>query len=181
MKSRKPLFIRSRTRGAAMVEGVIVVATMLVFMGFIQYTRQAYGTKLDLQMATRANTLYFASHGCEGAADGASVGAGSGQGVGGGPAQNAANKSTVPGGQAASRSWNSASSSTQGSVNWQSVWDANNGKGNLNLTKQTGSRSISAGSKVTCNEKQYKSSWTAWAQFGMDFAMRLGGAGDLFN
>lgn len=163
-----------------MIEGVIVVATMLVFMGLITYTRQSYGSKLDLQMQTRANTLYFASHGCEGAADGASA-SGSGSVPGDNPAQGPADKSNVPNKAAASRSLNTASASANGNVSFSAVWDNNNGNGALNLGKHTGGRSISAGSKVTCNEKMYENQWLAWAQFGMDFAMKLGGAGDLFK
>jgi len=159
-----------------MIEGVIVVATMLVFMGMITYTRQSYGKKLDIQMQTRANTLYFASHGCEGAGNGASAGGG-GAVPGDNPAQGPANKSDVPNKAAASRNLNTASASASENVSFQAVW----GNGPMDLQKHTGGRSISAASKVTCNEKMYENQWLAWAQFGMDFAMKLGGAGDLFN
>ncbi|MFO0736965.1 MAG: hypothetical protein U0270_13850 [Labilithrix sp.] len=163
-----------------MIEGVIVVATMLVFMGLITYTRQSYGSKLDLQMQTRANTLYFASHGCEGAGNGASAAPG-GAVPGDNPAQGPANKSSLPDKAAASRNLNTASAAANGNVSFQAVWDNNNGKGGLALGKHTGGRSISAASKVTCNEKMYENQWLAWAQFGMDFAKKLGGAGDLFK
>ena len=159
-----------------MIEGVIVVATMVVFMGLITYTRQSYGSKLDLQMQTRANTLYFASHGCEGAGDGASA-SGGGAVPGDNPAQGPANKSNVPNKAAASRNLNTASASANGNVNFRAVW----GNGPSDLQAHTGGRSISAASKVTCNEKMYENQWLAWAQFGMDFAKKLGGAGDLFN
>ena len=171
----KPL-TKKKKRGAAMIEGVIVVATMLVFMGLITYSRQSYGAKLDLQMKTRANTLYFASHGCEGAADGASASA-SGSVPGSNDAAGPAAKSGQPDSGAANRSLNTASASANTSVSFQAVW----GNGPSDLSKHSGSRSISAASKVTCNEKKYDNQWTAWAKFGMDFAMRLGGAGDLFK
>lgn len=159
-----------------MIEGVIVVATMLVFMGMITYTRQSYGKKLDIQTQTRANTLYFASHGCEGAGNGASA-SGGGAVPGDNPAQGPANKSDVPNKAAASRNLNTASASANDNVSFQAVW----GNGPSGLSKHTGGRSISAASKVTCNEKMYENQWLAWAQFGMDFASKLGGAGDLFN
>ncbi|MBX3225733.1 MAG: hypothetical protein KIT84_30850 [Labilithrix sp.] len=176
MKTRN----RKRSRGAAMIEGVIVVSTMLVFMGFINYSRQSYGMKLDLQQQTRSNTLFFASHGCEGG--GASKGAG-GTVPGDNPAAGAAGKSGQDGAAAASRSYNTASASAQKTASFQATWDvnANGGDSSINLQKQTGSRQINAASKVTCNEKQYKNQWTAWAEFGMDFAMNLGGASSLFN
>lgn len=172
---------RARSRGAAMIEGVIVVSTMLVFMGFINYSRQSYGMKLDLQQQTRSSSLYFASHACEGGG-GATKGAG-GTVPGDNPAAGAAGKSGQEGAAAASRSYNTASATAQKTASFQATWDVNakGGDASINLQKQTGQRSINAASKVTCNEKEYKNQWTAWAQFGMDFAMNLGGASSLFN
>ena len=40
-----------------MIEAVIVISTMVVFMGLIVFTRKAYGMTLDLQQQTRSNTL----------------------------------------------------------------------------------------------------------------------------
>ena len=65
---------RARSRGAAMVEGVIVISTMLVFLGAIVYTRKSYGMKLDLQQQTRSNVLYYASHGCTGSGGSSNAG-----------------------------------------------------------------------------------------------------------
>jgi hypothetical protein len=167
-------------RGAAMIEGIIVISTMLVFMGLITYTRQSYGKKMDLQQQTRANTLFFASNGCEGA----TTGGGSVPAGGGNEAANAANKSNVPNKAAASRKFNTASTSASDSASFQAVWDnnANGGNATIEYGKHTLSRQISAASKVTCNEKKYKNQWTAWLQFGIDFVSRgFGGVGDLFN
>jgi hypothetical protein len=170
-------------RGAAMVEGVIVVSTMLLFMGLIVWTRKSYGMKLDLQQQTRSNVLYYASHGCEGAgatsAPGGTVDGSSPE------AQNAANKSNVPNKAAASRTYNTASATANGTSDWQTAWDVNarGGQGGeINLQKQSLSRPISAASKVTCNEKKYDNQWTAWFKFGVDFVGRgFGGVGDLFQ
>src|SRR5262245_60829309 len=57
---------RARARGAAMVEAVIVLSTMLVFLGLIVWTRNSYAMKMDLQQDTRATSLYYASHACKG-------------------------------------------------------------------------------------------------------------------
>lgn len=166
-----------------MIEGIIVVSTMLVFMGLITYTRQGYGMKMDLQQATRANTFYYASHGCEGDTSGAES-EGSGPAPGNGTAENAANKSSVPNKAAASRSYNTASATSNGSTSFQYVFDANANGGNqsINYQKKQGKRTITAASKVTCNEKKYDNQWTAWFQFGVDFVSRgFGGVGDLFK
>jgi Flp pilus assembly protein TadG len=172
---------RTRARGAAMIEGVIVISTMLVFMGLIVYVRKAYGTKLDLQQTTRANVLYYASHGCTGSAGTASEGTGSSDGSR--EAENVAKKTNVPNKAAASRKWNTASATGSETVSWQTVWDVNAQRGGaIDLQKQKLSRQINASSTVTCNEKKYDSQWKAWYQFGADFVARgFGGVGDLFK
>ena len=165
-----------------MIEGVIVISTMLVFMGLIVWTRKSYGMKLDLQQQTRSNVLYYASHGCEGA--GGSSQAGGTVDDGGSPeAESAAGRSNVPNRAAASRTYNTASASVSGTSSWQTVWDVNaGGGGGLNLQRQGLSREISAASKVTCNEKQYDNQWTAWFEFAADWVGRgFGGVGDLFR
>jgi hypothetical protein len=180
---RSRLRRRIGARGAAMIEGVIVVTTMLVFMGLIVWTRKSYGMKLDLQQQTRSNVLYYASHGCTGAnASDAPSGTVDGSGS---EAENAAQKSNVPNKAAASRTFNTASASANDTSSWQTVWDVNatGGQGSsINLQKQSLSRPISAASKVTCNEKKYDNQWLAWFQFGVDFVSRgFGGVGDLFK
>lgn len=166
-----------------MVEGVVVVSTMLVFMGLIVWTRKSYGMKLDLQQTTRSNVLFYASHGCTGA--GASSAPGGTVDTGSPEATNAANKSNVANKGGASRSWNTASASANDTSSWQTVWDVNarGGQGgSINLQKQGLSRPINAASTVTCNEKKYESQWSAWFQFGIDFVGRgFGGVGDLFR
>jgi hypothetical protein len=162
-----------------MIEGVIVVSTMLVFLGLIQFTRQSYGKKLDLQQQTRSTTMFFASHGCEG-----DNGGGGDAPSGSKEAENAAGKSNVPNKAAASRHYNTASTSASDSASFQAIWD-NNADGTnrpMDLQKHTLTRSLSAKSKVTCNEKKYDNQWTAWMQFGIDFVGRgFGGLGDLFQ
>ena len=164
-----------------MIEAIVVITTMLVFLGLIVWTRKSYGMKLDLQQTTRSNTLYFASHGCTGG--GASAGGG-GSGPTSSEAEKIAGKANVPNSAAASRTWNTANATASGSSSWQAVWDTNaNGQaGSIHLQKGGLSRPISAASKVTCNEKKYDNQWMAWFQFGVDFVARgMGGVGDLFR
>ncbi|HVJ94735.1 MAG TPA: hypothetical protein VM580_33340 [Labilithrix sp.] len=175
---RRRLKKRVGARGAAMIEAVIVVSTMLVFLGLIVWTRNSYGMKLDLQQTTRSNVLFYASHGCEGAGGSSQVGGtvdASGE-----DALKAAQKTDLPDKAAANRSFNTASASASGVSSWQAIW---NGGGNaMNLQKHGLSRTINATSKVVCNEKTYSSPWTAWFQFGIDFVNRgIGGARDLFR
>ena len=171
-------------RGAAMVEGVIVMSGFVVFSGLIVYTRKSYGAKLDMQQNTRSSTLYFASHGCEGDPGGA-AGMGTGGAVTGQSpeAEAAAGKSNLPDKAAVSRSFNNASSTMNGSVSWQTVWDANarGSNASINYQRQPLTRSISASSSCTCNEKKYSSQWIAWFQFGVDFFKTGGGGVDLFR
>lgn len=162
-----------------MIEGAVVVSTMLVFLGLIQFSKQSYAKKLDLQQQTRANTLYYASHGCDGQE-------GTGAGPEGAPeAENAAKKSSVPNKGAASRKFNTASASATDTASFQAVWDTNaKGKdgASINLQKHALDREVTAASKVTCNEKKYDNQWLAWMQFGIDFVSRgFGGVGDLFQ
>ena len=175
---------RIGARGAAMVEGVIVISTMLVFMGFIVYTRKSYGMKLDLQQQTRSNVMFYASHGCTGAGGASAAGMGSSDGSP--EAEAAANKANVPNKAAASRSWNTASAKANDTASWQATWDTNatGGSGNapINLQKKGLSRPIAAASQVTCNEQKYNNAWTAWFEFGVDWVSRgFGGVGDLFR
>jgi outer membrane usher protein FimD/PapC len=103
--------------------------------------------------------------------------------IGGNEADAAAGKSNLPDKAAVNRSWNTASSQLNGSVSWQAVWDANarGQNASINYQRQPLTRSISASSSVTCNEKKYSSQWTAWFQFGVDFFKTGGGGVDLFR
>lgn len=181
---RKRIQRHAGSRGAAMIEGVIVVTTMLVFLGLIVWTRQAYGMKLDLQQQTRSNVLYYASHGCTGAGGHSQIG-GTVNNEEAAATEKIADKAKLPEASAASRTFNTASSSANSTSNWQTVWDKNAEGGqdsSINLQKQGLSRPVSAASKVTCNEKRYNSQWTAWFEFGVDWVGRgLGGVGDLFR
>lgn len=55
---------RSRARGAAMVEGVVVTVVMFVFFGMNMWAYKAYGGKIDQANSTRRDALYYASHNC---------------------------------------------------------------------------------------------------------------------
>ncbi len=184
VSARRRLRHHAGARGAAMIESVIVISTMLIFLGLIVWTRQAYGMKLDMQQRTRSDTLYFASHGCENAGGGiGQMGRGGTVPGDGGPAANAAGKSGLPDAAAVNRSWNSASGSLSGTANWQAVWDQNARGGNAGISygKMPLASNVSALSAVTSNEKKYKSQLTAWFQFGVDFLKSGGGVMGLFR
>ena len=171
-----------RRSGAAMVEGVVVISTMLVFLGAIMYARQAWGMKLDLQQQTRSDTLYYASHGCTGDAAGKEEGGsiaidtpGSGSAAGG----------TKDGAEAASatRSWNNASKTDQRDVSVDIITDRNADGTNrsISMGKQSIGSHVTASSNCTCNEPKYDSQLTAWFKFGKDMLQRGGGVADLFK
>ena len=52
-------------RGAAMVEAIVVMCTMMVFLGMNTWAFKAYGGKIDQMSSTRRDALYWASHSCE--------------------------------------------------------------------------------------------------------------------
>lgn len=159
-----------------MIEAVIVISTMLIFMGLIVWTRQAYGMKLDMQQQTRSNTFYYASQGCTGGAP-----SGGAIPTQAGPVDNVAGQANLPGGEAVKRSWNTASGSLTGTANWQATFDQNARGGNggsISYGKMPLASKVSAATAVTCNEPEYASQATAWFKFGLSM-FRSGG--DLFR
>lgn len=56
---------RGVERGAAMVEAIVIMTTMLVFLGMNMWAYAAYGGKIDQANSTRRDALYYASHQCE--------------------------------------------------------------------------------------------------------------------
>ena len=56
---------RNNQRGAAMIEGIVVMCVMLVFLGMNVWAFQAYGGTIDQMSSTRRDALFYASHSCE--------------------------------------------------------------------------------------------------------------------
>lgn len=56
---------RRPQRGAAMVEAVVIMCTMLVFLGMNLFAVKAYGGKLDQSTAVRRDVMYYATHNCK--------------------------------------------------------------------------------------------------------------------
>jgi hypothetical protein len=56
---------RAKQRGAAMIEAIVIMCTMLVFLGMNTWAFRAYGGKIDQMASTRRDALYYASHNCE--------------------------------------------------------------------------------------------------------------------
>lgn len=177
---------RAGARGAAMLEGVIVISMMLIFLGLIVWTRQAYGMKLDLQQRTRSETLFFASHACEDAGGGVGQIGGGGTVPGdAGPAANTATKSGLADVTNMSRKWNTATGSLNGKANGQAVWDQNahDGRPGIRYGTLPLVSNVTASSTFTCNEKKSsnKSQLIAWFQYGIDFLKSGGGVMGLFQ
>jgi hypothetical protein len=51
-------------RGAAMVEAIVIMLTMLTFLGMNLFAVKAYGGKLDQSTAVRRDVMYYATHNC---------------------------------------------------------------------------------------------------------------------
>lgn len=56
---------RSTRRGAAMVEAVVIMCTMLTFLGMNMFAVKAFGGKLDQTTSARRDVMYYATHNCK--------------------------------------------------------------------------------------------------------------------
>ena len=176
---------RRRSRGAALVEAALVLPVMLVFLGLTMHVHQSYQDKTDLQMATRAESLYYGSHNCKeqppteiteqgkpstgfpGKNSGTateSADPNSGQG-GEADLDGRAGKVGISGGL--SRDWQLTSSSRSGSTK--------NTKGVFWKQSFLMNRTINAKSEVACNEEAFENTWTSVFQFMGSFAKSRGG------
>jgi hypothetical protein len=169
-RSKSPA--RGSARGAAMLEGIIVLTTMLVFLGLIVWTRNAYGLKLDMQQQARSNVLHHASNGCE---DG---------GNGGGPMPmgdlpGAGTEGPSNGAATATRSWNSTSVSTTGRATGSAI--VNRSPRGIRVQRSPLVSNVTADSNCVCNERKYNSQLSAWIRFAADMARRGGGAANIFR
>jgi hypothetical protein len=168
---------RASRRGAAMLEGVIAMSSMVVFLGLISFTRGAYGEKLDQMSSTRRDALYFASNGCEGGAPPNTQTASDGTSpltAGTEEADNVASKlrSSEQGG--VDRSWNMARTTRSSQVGGNASVDRGGGRINLQRTPLTSD--IETTSELACNERVYDNQWTALFSFAIDFAKSGAGA-----
>lgn len=171
MKKRDRLLLqRARRRGAALVEAALVLPVMIVFLGCIMFAHRAYDTKLDRQMATRAGTLYYASHNCEGDIP-AELAAPSTQaddadpGLGNNPGDGAKGKL----GNENSGSLNNGLSRAKAKARIVQENIPVNGSAVLNGKREGLTMRIKAASTVACNEKAYPSKWTAAVKFMKNF------------
>lgn len=178
-KLRQRLRKRLGARGAAMVEGIVIMSGMVCFIGLIVWTRKAYGMKLDFQQRTRSDSLYFASHGCEGQGGLATPGGGGTMG-GSNPAAAAANAANQPGSATVNQSWNQATAKLEGQALWAASFNANP-VGAITYVKTPMVANVKAESTTVCNEKKYNSQLTAWFKFGLDLVKGGGGFMNLFN
>lgn len=167
---------RSRTRGAALVEASVVIPTLLVFLGLIVYVHKSYDSKMNKQMGTRASVLYYASHGCEGAAPESTV-----------PIVDAPNPNDDPASQgkadkAAGKLDANSRAGLDRRMNLVRAQPADTDLSPTHIVRDGQShflsRKIKAASEVACNEKRYDSSWTSVFQFIGGYARSGGGLFD---
>jgi len=195
---KKRIHSRSKQRGAAMVEGIVVMTTMLVFLGMNIWAENVYGGKLDQASSTRRDVLYYASHGCDGtnSTDVDTYTQASLKGISGKaisteqlnvPPPDAArdraagqfNNTRAGGGGlsgAVSRDWNTAS----GGKGPQTVTGAALvGEDSILVKKKQLAVDLGTNSWSACNEKKYDNAWTAFFEFGWDF-LKTGAGADVF-
>lgn len=169
---------RPRQRGAAMVEGIVVMTTMLVFLGLILFAGKAYGAKVDQSAKVRSDVLYYASHACEvmpddadevnptstaiGAADDAAVTSDSDTSL----ATSRAATIDQDYDYALERTWNMASSSAERSVDGEAIVD---------LRRMPVTTRVKTTSYVACNERSYDGMWMGLADFGVSWVKSGGG------
>jgi hypothetical protein len=63
-QKRPPRTPKKPTRGAAMIEAIVIMLTMLTFLGMNLFAVKAYGGKLDQSTAVRRDVMYYATHNC---------------------------------------------------------------------------------------------------------------------
>jgi hypothetical protein len=180
-----------------MVEGIVVMTTMLVFLGMNIWAENVYGGKLDQANSTRRDVLYYESHGCEEAnatdddtytqrtLSGISGAAKSGENLNVPPPDQTRDRvgGNFDGSRAGegingavSRSWNTAS----GGKGPQNVsGSALVGENSILVKKKALSVNLGTNSFSACNEKTYNNQWTAFFQFSWDTLKRGAGA-DVF-
>lgn len=159
------------SRGAAMVEGMVVIPVLLVFLGLMKWTHDGYARKQDRQMMTRASLMSYTSKACKGDAANATLNAESGpdvQGEAGGSGVKAANDEM---GAAMSGNVSIAHSRPPDvTVSGRAVRD----RQSFQL-----SRTIHAESENMCNEKVYGGFWSQIPGFAKD--LFHGGLGKLLG
>jgi hypothetical protein len=160
-----------------MVEGIVIMTTMLVFLGTNVWAAKAYGGKLDQASETRRDVLYYASHACEATVPGSAVNS-SGQAIDPTGSSDALSRAANQAGQtgngagaAVNRSWNTASEFKETTVSgYAVVTTPSPQRSPLSATLRTGSW-------ATCNEKRYDRAWSALFEFGWSFLKSGAGLG----
>jgi hypothetical protein len=144
---------KKATRGAAMVEAIVIMLTMLTFLGMNLFAVKAYGGKLDQSTAIRRDVMYYATHNCaqNNGADPDTYtapqlrGAGGATGTGGFVQDVAALITTIAGGGSLQ---NGTATGTRGSTTVSGeavVW----------TSKTMMTSTMRSSSSVACNEKPY--------------------------
>lgn len=175
---RRRLRNRIGSRGAAMVEGIIVISVMLTFLGLITWTRHAYWTKLDLQQKTRSDALFYASSGCKNKGGGNSNSAPGGV-AGATPSTGLANRMGGDAASVASQSWGKVTAIENRTVlGFYSVNPVP--AGNINYVKWPFKSDVNASSYLICNEPKYGNVLVAAIQFAIQMGRTGGGIGSLF-
>lgn len=165
---------RTATRGAAMPEAIVVISTMLVFLGLVLFAHGTYARRIDLQTSTRSSSLYFASHACDGAAPDAATLQGQTADFGADTSELEGAASNLRDSERAgsTRDWGIARSEQTADVAGSAI---------VNLQRVRFEHTVGAKSAVACNERSYDNRWTGLIPFAVEFATRGGGIVDLFQ
>lgn len=170
---------RKRERGAAMVEAIVVMTTMLVFLGMNLWAVKAYGGKLDQASSTRRDAMFYATHSCEAGTPSdpdtytdpalAGVRSGGAAAEGGGFGQRL--KDAIAGAVGFGTSQVEKGDTT---VSGSAIVNTTPQAG-INLARVGLQATLKTSSMVGCNEKPYWNKWTALFQMGWGFLKSLVG------
>lgn len=189
---------RKNERGAAMVEGIVVITSMLFVLGMVLWAYAAWGAKIDQAHQTRSSVLYYASHGCGDktmSEEELAIAAGGHPAMGGtdesgvapkdvtasppdtsDPAFAEANAAATREQPALARHWNMATSVAETKVSGTAI---------VNLQKFPLETTVKTSSTVACNEKNYGGNAEEEAgyfdqlwNFMINYAKTRGGVGD---
>jgi hypothetical protein len=179
-----------------MVEGIVVISTMLVFLGMNIWAAHAYGGKIDQANASRRDALYFASHACQGGGptdvDTYTQGSVGGTAANGGGSESGGEEGDPAGqnvasaidardpnmgvGSSISRSWNTAEVSRSGSVSGTALVGQDSAQNpSILVEKKNFTKNLATTSYTLCNEKVYESGWRSLLDFGWEFLRTAGG------
>lgn len=156
--AKRNLRRRNASFGAIMAEAAIVMPVLTAFFGMMTYDYKVISTRINADSAARANVSDTASHNCEGGSNGASI-----MQMGLGIVDQATSA-------AGSKHGDQGSAEILGNM-VQSAGQTIMATANTKF----GDRTVTAGAKMTCNEKPFDGNISTWFKYAASAFTGTGG------